>query len=60
VLMICDTRLVDKPYGRKLWQALPPMRRTREAAEAIAFFEAGSNKMPPTMQEEAAEPPLTE
>ena len=45
VLMICDTRLVDKPYGRKLWQALPPMRRTRDAAEAIAFFEAGSHKM---------------
>jgi len=45
VLMICDNRLVDKPYGRKLWQALPPMRRTRDAAEAIAFFAAGPDRM---------------
>jgi ATP-dependent DNA helicase DinG len=39
VLMICDPRLVDKPYGRRIWQALPPMRRTRELAEVVAFFE---------------------
>ena len=39
VLMICDRRLVDKPYGRRIWQALPPMRRTRELAEVIAFFD---------------------
>ncbi|MFN3594508.1 MAG: ATP-dependent DNA helicase [Thiobacillaceae bacterium] len=38
VLMICDTRLVDKPYGRRIWQALPPMRRTRHLAEVEAFF----------------------
>jgi ATP-dependent DNA helicase DinG len=38
VLMICDTRLVDKPYGRRIWQSLPPMRRSREEAEAVAFF----------------------
>ena len=38
VLMICDTRLVDKPYGRKLWRSLPPMKRTRELAEVIGFF----------------------
>jgi ATP-dependent DNA helicase DinG len=38
VLMICDRRLVDKPYGRRIWQALPPMRRTRELAEVRAFF----------------------
>lgn len=37
VLMICDTRLVDKPYGRHIWQALPPMRRTRSCEEAVAF-----------------------
>jgi len=40
VLMICDPRLADKPYGRRIWQALPPMRRTRDLAEVIAFFEA--------------------
>ena len=38
VLMICDRRLVDKPYGRRIWQALPPMRRTRELADVEAFF----------------------
>jgi len=38
VLMICDTRLVDKPYGRRIWQALPPMRRSRQLADALAFF----------------------
>ncbi len=40
VLLICDTRLTDKPYGRRLWQALPPMRRTRERAEAEDFLAA--------------------
>ena len=38
VLMICDHRLIDKPYGRRIWQALPPMRRTRELDEVRAFF----------------------
>ena len=38
VLMICDRRLAEKPYGRRILQALPPMRRTRELDEAIAFF----------------------
>ena len=38
VLMICDPRLVDKPYGKKIWRSLPPMRRTRELAEVEAFF----------------------
>lgn len=40
VLAICDPRLVDKPYGRRIWQSLPPMRRTREEPEAIAFLAA--------------------
>ena len=39
VLMICDTRLADKPYGRRIAQALPPMRRTRELSEVISFFD---------------------
>jgi ATP-dependent DNA helicase DinG len=38
VLMICDPRLTDKPYGRRIWQSLPPMRRTRELAEVLDFF----------------------
>jgi ATP-dependent DNA helicase DinG len=39
VLMLCDPRLVDKPYGRRIWQSLPAMRRTRELADVVAFFE---------------------
>ncbi len=38
VLMICDTRLVLKPYGRRMWQSLPGMRRTRLIADVEAFF----------------------
>jgi ATP-dependent DNA helicase DinG len=38
VLMLCDPRLVDKPYGRRIWQSLPPMKRTRELEDVIAFF----------------------
>jgi ATP-dependent DNA helicase DinG len=29
---------VDKPYGRRIWQALPPMKRTRKLDEAMGFF----------------------
>jgi ATP-dependent DNA helicase DinG len=38
VLMICDPRLIDKGYGRRIWRSLPPMRRTRELADVEAFF----------------------
>jgi ATP-dependent DNA helicase DinG len=39
VLMICDKRLVEKQYGRRIWQSLPPMKRSREMADVEAFFE---------------------
>jgi len=39
VLMICDTRLVDKPYGRRIWQSLPPFKRTREIDVVREFFD---------------------
>ena len=38
VLMICDPRLIDKPYGKAIWRSLPEMRRTREIADVEAFF----------------------
>jgi ATP-dependent DNA helicase DinG len=38
VLMICDPRLISKPYGKRIWQSLPPFKRTRLEAEVIAFF----------------------
>ena len=46
VLMICDRRLAEKPYGRKIWQALPPMRRTRELDEVLEFFAAVPHRIP--------------
>ncbi len=39
VLMICDPRLISKPYGRRIWQSLPPFKRTRFLADVQAFFE---------------------
>jgi len=38
VLMICDPRLLSKPYGRRIWQSLPPMKRTKELSEVLNFF----------------------
>ncbi|MEO8165792.1 MAG: ATP-dependent DNA helicase, partial [Betaproteobacteria bacterium] len=38
VLMICDPRLITKHYGKRIWRSLPPMRRTREAAEVLDFY----------------------
>ena len=38
VLMICDTRMVTKPYGKRIWQSLPPMTRTRSVEDVVAFF----------------------
>ena len=40
VLMICDPRLITKPYGKRIWQSLPPMKRTRVEAEAVEFFKS--------------------
>lgn len=39
VLCICDPRMIDKPYGKVIWRSLPPMRRTRAEADAVAFLE---------------------
>ena len=42
VLMICDPRLISKPYGRRIWQSLPPFKRTRVQEEVLAFFKPAS------------------
>jgi len=39
VLMLCDPRLISKPYGKKIWQSLPPFKRTREQAQVIEFLQ---------------------
>jgi ATP-dependent DNA helicase DinG len=38
VVMLCDTRLVTKGYGRSFIASLPPMRRTRSLEEVQAFL----------------------
>jgi len=38
VLMICDPRIITKHYGKRIWQSLPPFKRTRIEEEAVAFF----------------------
>ena len=40
VLMICDPRIIGKHYGRRIWQSLPPMKRTRDEAVAVEFFKS--------------------
>ena len=39
VLMICDPRLISKPYGNRIWRSLPPMKRTRAIDDVLAFFQ---------------------
>lgn len=38
VLMICDPRLISKSYGKRIWQSLPPFKRTRALADVQGFF----------------------
>jgi ATP-dependent DNA helicase DinG len=42
VLMLCDPRLVSKPYGKRIVASLPAMKRTRSLEEVEAFFAATS------------------
>ncbi len=47
VLMICDPRMIEKPYGRRVWQSLPPMCRTRDIEDVCEFLK----KLPAPMNE---------
>ena len=38
VLMICDQRIVSKPYGKRFWRSLPDFKRTREKDDVIEFL----------------------
>jgi ATP-dependent DNA helicase DinG len=40
VLMLCDPRLILKPYGGRILKSLPPMKFTRSLGEVQAFFAA--------------------
>ena len=48
ILVVCDTRLHTRAYGKKLLQALPPMRRLRDAhAWQGALAELAAPSAPP-------------
>ena len=38
VLMICDPRLISKPYGRVFLNSLPDMKRSEVLADVDSFF----------------------
>jgi ATP-dependent DNA helicase DinG len=38
VLVLCDPRLLGKSYGRVFLDSLPPLPRTREIADVVAFL----------------------
>lgn len=38
LLMLCDPRLVERPYGRKFLDSLPPMPKTRKLDVVKRFF----------------------
>ncbi len=40
VLVLCDPRLLSRPYGRTFLANLPPMPRSRDLADVEAFFAA--------------------
>jgi ATP-dependent DNA helicase DinG len=45
VVMVCDPRLVTRGYGPALLASLPPMRPTREAAEALAMLRRSAREL---------------
>ena len=40
VLMLCDPRLLSRPYGKTFLASLPPMPRTRALADIEKFFQS--------------------
>ena len=51
VLMICDPRLISKPYGKRIWQSLPPFARSRELGTVISFLQRDLGRQPPASDE---------
>ncbi|NRA55729.1 MAG: ATP-dependent DNA helicase [Gammaproteobacteria bacterium] len=43
VFLLCDTRIVTRPYGRTFLQSLPDMKRTRDLKQVITYLEQLSN-----------------
>jgi ATP-dependent DNA helicase DinG len=44
VMVLCDPRLVSKPYGQVFLNSLPPMLRTRKLELVQRFFAAESKR----------------
>lgn len=44
VLAVCDPRLRTRGYGATFLDSLPPMRRTEDVDEVVAFFEAETGR----------------
>ncbi|NQY89264.1 MAG: ATP-dependent DNA helicase [Colwellia sp.] len=40
VMVICDNRLVNRPYGQTFLKSLPPMKRSRDLVQAAKFLES--------------------
>ena len=40
VLMICDPRIIDKPYGKRIWKSLPAFKRTRQEIDVMNFLKS--------------------
>lgn len=58
VLMICDTRLISRGYGKRIVASLPPMKRTRNAEEAASFLRKPASVEPSAIP--ATEPRATQ
>lgn len=43
VLVICDDRLVNRPYGQTFLKSLPPMKRSRDLTKAVNFLTSIQN-----------------
>ena len=39
IMVICDNRLVNRPYGQTFLKSLPEMKRSRDLTKAITFLE---------------------
>jgi len=48
VLMICDPRIIGKHYGKRIWQSLPPFKRTRDEKVAVEFFNGAMSTSSPS------------
>ena len=51
VLVLCDSRLNGKPYGRLFLDSLPPFTRTRKVQDVEIFFGATPSAEPDTEQD---------